>query len=333
MVLAGAIVAALLGFAGGADAADPFVGQGLVPGRNFQPLQGLSLQMPVDDALPLKKGELVLRADLAETSTALNEASPAGRGMLKFGQLTTVLGARYGSDMQNVEVGLQVEAIYRHTGGLDGLVTAVERLVGRSNGPRDALKPFDYVYSVVSGPTSLNPPNDAFGLSNIVAHTKILMVSEQTYIPATALRLAVKIPLGDKTRAFGTGTADLGVGLSLQKTVSERVNVYVNLNEVLPTGHYINLALRGYFTSVTGVEFMATPKFSVTGQFDYYQSPFGGTGLRLLDRGVTEVVLAFGYRFTPDLLWQIYGVENLDFIRDAAADFTLATAVTYRLPK
>jgi hypothetical protein len=29
-------------------------------------------------------------------------------------------------------------------------------------------------------------------------------------------------------------------------------------------------------------------------------------------------------------LWQVYGVENLDFIRGSAADFTLSTVLTYR---
>ena len=53
----------------GTHAAERYVGQGLVPVRNFQPLQGLSLQMPVDSAMPLKSGELSLRASFAETST------------------------------------------------------------------------------------------------------------------------------------------------------------------------------------------------------------------------------------------------------------------------
>lgn len=198
---------------------------------------------------------------------------------------------------------------------------------------RQQLKKQGYAYSLGAGNTVLNPPNDAFGLTDIVLHVKTLLVAERKYVPATSFRMALKVPVGDRTRAFGTGIADLGVGLSLQKTVWNRVGLYVNLNEVLPTGHYLGLALRGYFTAVTGMEVMATPKFSITGQFDYYQSPFGHTGLKLLDNGVTEVVLAFGYRFTPNLLWQIYGVENLDFIRDPAADLTIGTALTYRIPQ
>lgn len=323
----------LLGPSIGAEAAEIYVGQGLVPVRNFQPLQGLSLQMPVDSAMPLKSGELNLRANVAETSTILRETTATGMALLKFGQLRSAFDIRYGTAMEGVEVGLEFASLYRHSSGLDGLVTAVEALVGRPAPLRQQLKNQGYAFSLGSGNTTLNPPNDAFGLTDIVAHVKALLVAEGKYAPATSLRVALKVPVGDRTRAFGTGVADLGVGLSLQKTVWNRVGLYVNLNEMLPTGHYSGLALRGYFTAVTGVEFMATPKFSVTGQFDYYQSPFGNTGLKLLDHGVTEAVLAFGYRFTPNLLWQIYGVENLDFIRDSAADVTIGTALTYRIPQ
>ena len=328
-----ALLVVLLGLPVGADAAELYAGQGLVPVRNFQPLQGLSLQMPVDSAMPLKSGELSLRASFAETSTILRETTATRTALLKFGQLRSAFDIRYGTVMEDVEVGLELASLYRHSSGLDGLVTGVESLVGRPAPIRQQLKRQGYAYSLGGGNTVLNPPNEAFGLTDVVVHVKTLLVAEGKYAPATSLRVALKVPVGDRTRAFGTGVADLGVGLSFQKTVWNRVGLYVNLNEVLPTGHYSGLALRGYITMVTGVEFMATPKFSITGQFDYYQSPFGNTGLKLLDHGVTEAVLAFGYRFTPHLLWQIYGVENLDFIRDSAADFTLGTALTYRIPQ
>jgi len=35
-------------------------------------------------------------------------------------------------------------------------------------------------------------------------------------------------------------------------------------------------------------------------------------------------------RLQQNVLWQVYGVENLDFITGAAADFTLSTVMTYR---
>jgi len=325
-----AAVVVLLGSVTDLVAADLFVGQGPVPVRNYQPLQGLSLQMPGDSAIPLKGGEISVRADVAETSTILRETTPTANAVLKFGQFRSALEVRYGA-MENLEVGLELASLYRHSTGLDGLITALERLFDKHAPLRQQLKNAGYNYVINrNGQTVLNGRDDVFGLADAVLHTKSLLVTEGKYVPAVSLRLALKVPIGDQSRALGTGAADLGVGLAFQKTVWNRVGLYVNVNEILPTGHYLGLGLRSYFTSVSGVEFMITPKFSITGQFDYYQSPFGNTGLKIFDRGVTEAVLAFGYRFTPGLLWQIYAVENLDFIRDSAADLTLATVLTYR---
>jgi hypothetical protein len=49
-----------------------------------------------------------------------------------------------------------------------------------------------------------------------------------------------------------------------------------------------------------------------------------------LDKGVTESAAGFSYRVSRALLWQVYGVENLDFITGSAADFTISTVLTYR---
>jgi hypothetical protein len=333
MVLCAALLLAGLGERPAAWAADLYEPQGLLPVRNYQPIQGLSLQMPGESAIPVKKGELSLRADVAETSTILREVTPSVNALLKLNQLRSALDVRYGTPIEDLEVGLEVASRYNHSGGIDGLITAVEHLVGRPAPLRDQFKHSGYVYILQrNGKTLLNPPNHAYGISDAVVHAKALVLREGTYAPAVSLRVALKVPIGDQTRGFGTGVADLGAGLAVQKTLWNRIALYINANEILPTGHYLGLGLRGYFTSVSGVELMATRKFSVTGQFEYYQSPFGHTGVKLLDRGITEAVLALGYRFTPAFLWQVYGIENLDFIRDSAADLTLGTVLTYRIP-
>lgn len=308
------------------------MGQGLLPAQNFQPIQGVSLQMPGESAVPLAKGELSLRAHVAETSTIVREITPPVTAVLKLNQLRSALDLRYGLP-GNTEVGVEVASLYDHSGGIDGLITATENLFDRPAPTRQELKHMGYAFTVTRNRlTVLEPPHGAFGLADAAVRVKTLLLAERTYLPAIALRAAVKLPVGDRSRGFGTGTMDAGAGLALQKAFGSRVVLYVNVNEVIPSGHYAGLGRHSYFTSASGLELMLTPKFSITGQFDYYQSPFSNTGNSVLDHGVTELVGALGYRFTPRWLWQIYGVENLDFIKDSAADFTLASVLTYRLP-
>ena len=95
-------------------------------------------------------------------------------------------------------------------------------------------------------------------------------------------------------------------------------------------GRVAGLGLHPAVSSIAAVEYLWSPAFSLVTQFDYYSTPFHGTGINLLDRGVTELTAGFNYRLRQNLLWQVYGVENVDFITDSAADFTLSTVVTYR---
>ncbi len=329
--IAAALVLFLLYSATEVRGEDSYIGQGLAPARNFQPLQGLSLQMSGESAVPLPIGDLGMRLHVSESSTILQESTPNVSGLLKLNQLRTAFDLRYGM-FAGTEVGVEIASLYHHSGGLDGLITAVERLVGRPGPLRASLNGTGFAYVLSrNGQPVLQGANGSYGLADTTLSAKTLLVSEANYLPAISLRVALKLPTGDESRAFGTGLWDFGVGVALQKTFLRRIVLYQNLNGIFPTGHYLGFALRAYMTSMTGVEFMITPKFSITGQFDYHQSPFDRTGLKLLDQAITEAVLMLGYSFTPRLLWQVYGIENLDFIRDSAPDFTLATVLAYRL--
>ncbi|HEY6085428.1 MAG TPA: DUF3187 family protein, partial [Nitrospira sp.] len=90
------------------------------------------------------------------------------------------------------------------------------------------------------------------------------------------------------------------------------------------------MPLEPTISGLAAAEYLWSENLSFTVQFEYYSTPFHGTGTRVLDKGVTETTAGFNYRLTHHLLWQVYGVENLDFITGSAADFTLATVFTYR---
>ena len=150
-------------------------------------------------------------------------------------------------------------------------------------------------------------------------------------MPALSIRTAIKLPTGDEGQFFGSGSPDFGFGLAAEKGFGGRWVIYGNLNGVIPTGRIAGLALQPTISGLLAVEYLWSENLSITAQFDYYSTPFHGVGTRVLDQGVTESVAGFSYRFLPSFLWQVYGVENLDFITGSAADFTLSTLLTYRL--
>ncbi len=305
-------------------------GFGPLPVRNFQPIQLLFLGMPGDRAEVLKKGRLDVRVELAETSTVFNEHTAHASVVMKFEQLRSGLLLRYGV-LDRLEVGIEVPALYRYRGFMEGIITATERATTGLSPPRAALRDRGFAYDLtVGGQSRFSGTDGGLGLGDTTLLGKYQFLSQSGVLPAVSLRLAVKMPSGDEGRFFGSGHPDVGVGLAAEKTVAGRWILYGNVNGVFPTGRAGGFALRPFMSAIAAVEYLWAKDLSVTAQFDYYASPFHGTGLKLLDRGVTESAVGFTYRLRPNVLWQVYGVENVDFIRNSAADFTLSTVVTYR---
>lgn len=322
-----ALAAPFLGLGQEAHAADAL---GPLPVRNFQPIQQLVLTMPGDRATVLKPGALDIRVELAETSSIFSERSGANAATVQLETLRSGFFFRYGLTSR-VEVGLEVPVLYRYPGFMEGLISGTERATTGVNTARVALKDAGYAFDVSRGGRTLFQGGDgSLGLGDIMLISKYQVHELSDSYPAVSVRFAVKAPTGDRSRTFGSGEADVGLGLAVDQRVGPRWMLYANVNTVFPTGRLAGLDLQPTFSGLAAAEYLLTPAFSLIAQFEYYSSPFHGTGLKLLDRGITEAAGGFNYKLRNNLVWQLYGVENLDFITGAAADFTLSSVVTYR---
>lgn len=305
-------------------------GAGPFPARNFHPLQQLVLNMPGDRAAVLKKGAMDVRLELAETASIYREEFAQAGMTAKFETLRTGLFLRYGAT-DKLEVAVEVPVLYRYHGFMEGAIKAVERATTGLAPARNALGKVVYAYDVTRGGKQIvNGSEGAVGLGDSSLLAKYQLIEESSFLPAVSIRGAVKLPTGDEGEYFGSGSPDFGIGLAAEKLIEGRWILYGNVNGVLPTGRVVGIDLQPTLSGLVAVEYLWSEKLSLTLQFDYYSPPFHGTGLRALDKGVTEVVADFSYRVTDRWLWQTYGVENVDFITGSAADFTLAALFTYR---
>ena len=305
-------------------------GFGLFPVRNFQPVQLLFLGIQGDRAAVLPKGRLDIRTELAETSSVFSESTPTTSVTINMETLRSGLFFRYGLT-DKLEVGIEIPMLYEYEGFLNGAISQVERLTTGLTQTREQYKNRGFVYNVSkNGQTVFKGTKGALGLGDITLSSKYQMVDEGELMPALSARALVKVPTGDSTRFLGSGHADMGLGLAAEKMFHSRWIAYANVNGVFPTGPVGGFTVRPYMTGLAAVEFLWTRNFSLVAQFDYYGTPFNDTGLKFIDRGVTEVAAGFHYRLQHNVLWQVYGVENLDFITGSGADFTLSTVVTYR---
>jgi hypothetical protein len=326
----GLALALCIGAIGARPASAELDGYGPFPVRNFQVIQLMFLGMQGDRAAVIKKGALDVRVELAETSSIFDETSPNISAKIKLEQLRSGVFLRYGLT-DRLEVAMEIPAIYRYQGFMNGMISQVERLTSGLSPARASLKNTGFAYNLSrNGQTLFSGGDGQLGLGDITLYGKYQMVKEQAWIPAVSLRLAAKVPSGDEGRFFGSGHADFGAGVALEKKVVDRVILYGNFNGMLPTGPVSGLSVNPSISAIAAAEYLWTRAFSLVVQFDYYSSPFRNTGTDILDRGVTEIAVGYNYRLRPELIWQVYGIENLDFTRGSAADFTLSTLVTYQ---
>jgi hypothetical protein len=249
---------------------------------------------------------------------------------VKFETLRNGLFLRYGATSK-LEVAVEIPLLYRYTGFMGGMIESVEKATRGLSPPRSDLSGVSYAYNITrNGQQIVNGTNGALGLGDSMVQVKYQLFDETSHVPALSLRTAVKLPTGNESEFFGSGSPDFGLGLALEKGLGSRWILHGNLNGVLPTGRIAGLSLHPTIMGIAAAEYLWSDNLSLTLQFDYYTTPFRHTGLEVFDKGVTEVVAGFGYRFAERWLWQVYAIENVDFITGGAADFTLSTLFTYR---
>ena len=305
-------------------------GFGPFPVRNFQALDQLVLGMPGERAAVLRKGDFDVRLEVANTASIARDSAEQAEVTMKFETVRTGLFLRYGLT-DRLEIGAEIPALHRYGGFMEGPIMGVENATTGLSPPRKALRDTNYAFNISNGGrTMFRGSEGATGLGDVSFFGKYQVLKETSAVPAMSVRVAVKAPTGDTGQVFGSGHPDAGIGLAMEKTLAAHWIVYANVNGIFPTGRIAGLDLQPVVSGMVAVEYLWTENLSFTAQFDYYSPPFHGTGTRVLDKGVTESVIGVSYRVLPGVIWQLYGVENLDFITGSAADFTLSTVLTYR---
>ncbi|MBI1823754.1 MAG: DUF3187 family protein [Nitrospirae bacterium] len=304
---------------------------GPFPVRNYNPVQLLFLSLPPEMATTLSKGSSKVTLDLAESSVILTESTQHVDAVMKFETFRYALNLKHGLT-DRLEVGVEIPFYYRDGGFLDPFIKSVENSFDARSTERLSFKDgsFGGFKIIRDGKSLVSGGDQERGLGDISLNAKYLALSERENRPAIALRLAAKLPTGDFNRAFGSGKADFGVGLAAQKTLGSRWVLYLNQSVVFPMNHFgdTDLTLKPIYTMAITGEYLWTKRFSLVGQLNAYSTPFQGTGIGMLDHGVTEAVFGFNYRIRPQIPWKVYIIENFnDPEPGAAADFTLATTI------
>jgi len=162
------------------------------------------------------------------------------------------------------------------------------------------------------------------GMGDIVLRAKRNVRDEENIWPCLSARVAVKLPTGDKDRAFGSGEVDWGLGLLLQKDI-DKISAYLNADVTFPGDAFddAGVSLRKFYTLMIGTEYRFTPRFSALAQMNWITRPFKDTGLDMLDKRIFELLIGLNYFTKSGIFIQTGGVEDIFVSCESGADFTL----------
>ncbi len=309
--------------------AEEFFGFGPIPVRNFQPIQLIFLNLPVERARVLQPGEYTVSIE----STEINEiATDQGTldAILKFETNRTVLGGSV-SPVRRLELSLGIPLISRFGGFLDPFINAVEDVTHTTNPERHLF------------------PDNTFGGFDVRRGETVLFDGKKQYLelgdlwvsakyeawhptgwPTIAVRAAVKAPTGRAQAVFGSGKPDFALGVAVEHQFLPWLVGYGNLNFVYPLGPITpgNLTLNPIVTEAVSGEARLSRHLSFALQQEAYSSPFHGSVSRLLDGPVVEITAGLNWSWGRYLI-QLAGVDNVSPVV-AAADFSLLLRMTYR---
>ncbi|MBU4013395.1 MAG: DUF3187 family protein [Proteobacteria bacterium] len=290
---------------------------------NQSPIQLLFLQPIPDRADTLPKGHSSIRLNTTITNTFLSQESEHYAATVDMETIRTSLEVSYGVT-PCLELGVSLPAAHHYSGFMDKPIREVERMSGKIRKVRQEEDANEFAYVVKKDDeVFMSGSKNSTGMQDLVLRAKGRVWDEDNILPGLSVRLAVKLPTGDEDRAFGSGKADWGLGLLLQKNIN-RMSAYLNADVTFPGDAFddAGISLREFYTIMIGAEYRFTQQLSAIAQMNWITRPFEDTGLDMLEKRISELLIGLNYFTKSGIFIQIGGVEDIFDSCESGADFT-----------
>ncbi len=321
LILSFLLLSCVKAFAGTSSSQDS-QGAGPIPIRNQMPLYLFFLQMEPDKASVIEESKSIINADYTVSNITVSCFTPVSSLYninidAEVSRIT--LDFRYGI-YENAEVGIEVPYLSLSRGYLDGFVEEFEKTVGATT-PRSRLLEvfFNYNYAFIyNNQILIKRTNASEGLGDVVLKAKYQLIEEDRHSlwPNLSLRLAIKLPTGEKRTLLGSGELDYGFGVLLDKKVSDKIITYAGCNFVIiekPSFFSVLNLRKDIVSGLIGAEYLLSQRLSLVAQVTGNTTPYPSSGTNALDESAMDVGVGLNYiwKEKKNVSWHFAFTENI----------------------
>jgi hypothetical protein len=222
-----------------------------------------------------------------------------------------------------VQLGIDIPLLSFNSGFMDNFLSSYHNAFGFSDYGRNTRPSNEFLYEVrKNGVLIIQGEGGGIGIGDIRLSAKRVILNND---PVVSLQATLELPTGNASKGYGSGGVDAGISLLMDKKISEKVKVYLNLGVIFPGNLEGNetLTLNNVIYGGAAVEARPWEHISFLAQVMFQNSPFPKTGISSIDR--ISALLSFGGRYTSGK-----NSVELSFTEDpntaGAPDFTVTIA-------
>jgi hypothetical protein len=278
---------------------------------NQHPPSVLFLSPVPEPATIVAPGQRFLRLKLDWTNLIIRELDSGVIADYDFEMLRAE--ANYSTRLGRGELSARLPVVYRGQGMLDGIIADWHNTFGLLNGLRDNFPDGMYRYTIATRDGLVfNDEGDSFGLGDLAVAYKHPLWNRGDGRDAAALRMAVKVPLGDPNTAMGSGNWDVQLGALYQRQLSRKLRGYANVDWVF-TGapDWENISHQDILATLWAVEYAWKQRTTIVLEYRTQRNPLR-IGSYEADKDSQDLAVGFNHRVNDSLVWSGGFAEDIN---------------------
>jgi hypothetical protein len=206
------------------------------------------------------------------------------------------LNFSYRKNIRNfIELGIEIPVLNFNSGFMDNFLDSYHETFGFPDHGRSNRPSNEFLYEVRrDGNLIIRGRNGKTGIGDIRLTVKKEVLQ---YDPAISLKADIEFPTGKVSEGFGNGSLDAGIAIIIEKELTNKLKVYLNIGAVSPGNikAHDTVKLKEFVFAGTAFEADILENFSLLGQLYIQSPPFPDAYISAIDS--IPVLLTLGGRY------------------------------------